>query len=129
MNRWLPELTGLWTLAAMVAVLQLCQQAFAANLPACHGVQVASDAHPHRHAEAASGHHPAHEPACQCAELAPPFKATALDLQAPLPPSPAPAPPQMADRSMAASPVVVAPISHEVPSGTTTYLATRRLRI
>ena len=79
LRRWLPTLTVLWALAATVAVLQPCRHAFAASLPHPHEPQVASAAHPHSHGPAAGAHHPAGDAACQCAELAPPFTATALD--------------------------------------------------
>jgi hypothetical protein len=78
LRRWLPALTVLWALAATVAVLQPCRDAFAASLPHPHGPQMASAAHAHAHGPAAGAHHPAGD-ACQCAELAPPFTATALD--------------------------------------------------
>ena len=80
LRRWLPALTVLWVLAATVAVLQPCRDAFAASLPHPHGPQVASAAHAHSHGPGAGAHHPADDAACQCAELAPPFTATALDV-------------------------------------------------
>ena len=79
LRRWLAALTVLWALAATVAVLQPCRDAFAASLPHAHGPQVASAAHAHSHGSGAGAHHPADDAACQCAELAPPFTATALD--------------------------------------------------
>jgi hypothetical protein len=78
LRRWLPVLTVLWVLAASVAVLQPCRDAFAASLPHPHGPQVASAEHAHSHGPGDRAHHPADD-ACQCAELAPPFTATALD--------------------------------------------------
>ena len=80
LRRWLPMLTVLWALTATAAVLQPCREALAASLPHPHGPQVASAAHAHSHGPEAGPHHPANGADCQCTELAPPFIATALDL-------------------------------------------------
>lgn len=128
LRRWLPTLTVLWALAATVGVLQPCQEAFAAGLSHAHGVQLASDGHPHRHTQGANGHHGNTQPTCQCAELAPPFNATAL-ADTPLPPSPDGAITAAPDRARHATKARTASIAAQLPPGPATYLATNRLRI
>jgi len=129
MRRWLPPITLVWALAASVAVLQPCREAFAAGLPHSHGVQVASDAHPHRHTGMASGHHRAGGDTCHCAELAPPFTATTFgDSVLPVVPAPAVAPRAAVTFPQRAQ----SPTTDTGPtpaSGPPAYLTTNRLRI
>jgi hypothetical protein len=128
-RRWLPAVTVLWALAATVAVLQPCRHAFVASLPHPHGPQVASASHAHSHGPAAGAHHPAGE-ACQCAELAPPFTATALDegaLQGSEKAATAFSP--AADVRMLVADAVGTPDHPTLPRKPPRYLTTSRLRI
>ncbi len=128
LRHWLPALTLLWALAATVAMLQPCRDAFAAALPHPHGVQVASDAHTHRHAEAAACHTgPA--ASCRCAELTPAFTATVSDSSV-LPVTPEGSGLISATVPPAGDLPVLPSASRRGPAaGPPTYLTTGRLRI
>ena len=128
LRRWLPAVTVLWALAATVAVLQPCRDAFAASLPHPHGPQVASAAHDHAHGSVAGTHHSAGETLCQCADLAPPFTATVADDLGTTPEG------EKGIRSapLAASPLWkarTAPTFPRLPPDPASYLATSRLLI
>jgi hypothetical protein len=131
LRRWLPSLTVLWALAAMLAVLHPCREAFAAGLPHGDGVQVVSEAHPAPHHppfQSSEGCHDGDQRACQCAALAPPFHSTLLDGTA-LESAPEGSTPAVPEAVSLHRKVQLEPILPRRAPDPATYLATGRLLI